>query len=198
MSVLELTGAYTTFANNGVFNKPYYIQRIENKNGQVLYENFAAEQQALPPNPNYVMVEMLRYAGGLRDLKSDAGGKTGTTNDYADGWFVGITPNLVVGTWTGGEDRWISFRSIQMGQGAFMSKPLVKNFFKRLEEDPNSGYDHKERFYRPPGDLGIELDCNQYRSDLPSLEGSDEFEDEFSEDQFGDQFAPRDTTFQQR
>lgn len=192
LSVLELTGAYTTFANNGVFIKPYYIQRIENKNGQVLYENFVTEQQALPPNPNYVMVEMLRYAGGLRDLKSDAGGKTGTTNDYADGWFVGITPNLVVGTWTGGEDRWISFRSIQMGQGAFMSKPLVRNFFKRLENDPASGYNYEERFYRPPGDLGIVLDCNLYHNDLPPLEGSDEFEDEFSEDQFGE-YAPSDT-----
>lgn len=196
MSVLELTGAYTTFANNGVFIKPYFIQRIENKNGQVLYENFVAEQQALPPNPNYVMVEMLRYSGGLGGLKSDAGGKTGTTNDYADGWFVGITPNLVVGTWTGGEDRWISFRSIDLGQGAFMSKPLVRNFLKRLEDDPESGYNFKDRFYRPPGDLGIVLDCGLYHNDLPPLEGGDEFEDEFSEDQFGE-FAPADTLRQQ-
>lgn len=142
------------------------------------------------------MVEMLRYSGGLGVLKSDAGGKTGTTNDYADGWFVGITPNLVVGTWTGGEDRWISFRSIDLGQGAFMSKPLVRNFLKRLEDDPESGYNYEERFYRPPGDLGIVLDCDLYHNDLPPLEGGDEFEDEFSEDLFGE-FAPADTLRQQ-
>lgn len=193
MSVLELTGAYTTFANNGVFNKPTFILRIEDKNGRVLYESFSTEQQALPPNPNYVMVEMLRHSGALQGaLKSDVGGKTGTTNDYADGWFVGITPNLVVGAWTGGEDRWISFRSILYGQGSFMSKPLVRNFLKRLEETPESGYVYKDRFYRPPGDLGIELNCDKYRGDLPPLEGGDEFEDEFSEDQFGE-FSPADT-----
>lgn len=193
MSVLELTGAYTTFANNGIFNKPTYILRIEDKNGRELYQSYSTEQQALPPNPNYVMVEMLRYSGGLQgSLKSDIGGKTGTTNDYADGWFVGITPNLVVGVWTGGEDRWISFREISHGQGAFMSKPLVKNFLKRLEDDPNSGYNFQSRFYRPPGDLGIELDCGKFHSALPELEGGNEFEDELSEDQFGE-FTRRDT-----
>ena len=198
MSVLELTGAYTTFANNGIFNKPTFITRIEDKNGRILYETFATEQQALPPNPNYVMVEMLRYSGGLQgSLKSDVGGKTGTTNDYADGWFVGITPNLVVGVWTGGEDRWVSFRSILYGQGAFMSKPLVKNFLKRLEEEPATGYNFEDRFYRPPGDLGIELDCNKYGGDLPPLEGGDEFEDEFSEDPFGEElFGPATDTIQ--
>lgn len=195
MSVLELTGAYTTFANNGIFNKPTFISRIEDKNGRILYETFATEQQALPPNSNYIMVEMLRHSGTLQGyLKSDVGGKTGTTNDYADGWFVGITPNLVVGAWTGGEDRWVSFRNITYGQGAFMSKPLVRNFLKRLEEEPASGYNFEDRFYRPPGDLGIELDCDKYGGDLPPLEGGDEFEDEFSEDQFGeDQFGPVDT-----
>ena len=143
------------------------------------------------------MVEMLRYSGALQgQLKSDVGGKTGTTNDYADDWFVGITPNLVVGTWTGGEDRWISFRDIKLGQGAFMSKPLVRNFLKRLEDDPNSGYNYSDRFYRPPGDLGIELDCSKIPGDLPPLDGSDEFEDEFSEDQFGEEIA-RDTIQQQ-
>lgn len=78
-----------------------------------------------------------------------------------------------------------------------MSKPLVKNFLKRLEEEPATGYNFEDRFYRPPGDLGIELDCNKYGGDLPPLEGGDEFEDEFSEDPFGEElFGPATDTIQ--
>ncbi|HMN91031.1 MAG TPA: penicillin-binding transpeptidase domain-containing protein, partial [Saprospiraceae bacterium] len=132
-------GAYVTFANNGVYNKPTFITRIEDRNGRVIYQEMPQERTALPPNANYVMVEMLRYSGtGLFGVKSDVGGKTGTTNDYVDGWFMGVNPQLVVGTWTGGEDRWIRFRSIGEGQGAHMAKPFFREFIKRLEADPNS------------------------------------------------------------
>lgn len=188
LSNLEMTGAYTTFANNGIYNRPTYLLRIEDKNGRLIYEEFPEEKQAINPNANYVMVEMLKHSAGVWGLKSQIGGKTGTTNDYVDGWYMGITPELVVGTWSGGEDRWIRFRSIHYGQGAVMAKPFFKSFIKRLEESDKVDYDPSATFYRPPGDLGIEMDCSEYdRASLP-MDEDNEYEDEgFSEDMFGDE-----------
>ncbi len=185
LSVMEMTGAYTTFANNGTYSKPIFITRIEDRNGRVIYRELPQERAAIPPNANYVMIEMLRYAAtGLGGLKTDVGGKTGTTNEYVDGWFMGITPRLVVGTWVGGEDRWIRFRSIAFGQGAYMAKPFFREFIKRLENDPTIGWDVNARFTRPPGDLGIELNCAEYSRPRPrEREGFDE--ELFSNDIFG-------------
>ncbi len=106
LSVLEMTGAYTTFANDGVYTKPTFISRIEDKNGKVVYQSSPEKKRALNRLYNAVLVDMLRnnVGGGFGlGLKVPAGGKTGTTNDYADGWFMGITPNLVTGTWVGGD-----------------------------------------------------------------------------------------------
>jgi penicillin-binding protein 1A len=182
LSVMEMTGAYTTFANNGIYNKPTFITRIEDKNGRVIYEELPEERVALDAGANYVMVDMLKYAGtALGALQSETGGKTGTTNDYVDGWFMGITPGLVVGTWVGGEDRWIRFRSLTYGQGSYMAKPFFREFIKRLEDTPNIDYDPTLRFHVPPGDLGIELDCGEYEAgDLFEEFESTEFEGAFS------------------
>ncbi|TXB65568.1 transglycosylase domain-containing protein [Phaeodactylibacter luteus] len=188
---MEMTGAYTTFANNGIFNKPYFIERIEDKDGKKLYEGIPEENVAINPNANHVMVEMLKYSAGVYNVKSEVGGKTGTTNDYVDGWFMGITPSLVVGTWVGGEDRWIRFRSIQYGQGSKMAKPFFKMFLQELEKRDSIDYDPTARFYRPSGDIGIEMDCSEYlRNQLPEdEEENEEFENEgFSEDLFGEDF----------
>ena len=183
LTVMEMTGAYTTFANNGTYNKPSAILRIEDKNGRTIYEGMQEEKLALQPNANFVMVDMLRYAGNIGGVKSQVGGKTGTTNDFVDGWFMGMTPTLVVGTWVGGEDRWVAFRSAAMGQGARMAKPFFAEFLKRLEKNPNVAYDPTAQFFRPSGDLGIELDCSKYRNTAPSMEG------QFDEDEsmFGDE-----------
>ena len=211
LSVLEMTGAYTTFANNGIYNKPVFVTKIEDKNGRVIYEEIPEERVALPPNVNYVMVDMLKYSGssGMWGINSQVGGKTGTTNDYVDGWYMGITPNLVVGTWVGGEDRWIRFRNITYGQGAYMAKPFFREFMKRLEASPTINWDKKATFYRPPGDLQIELDCDTYQNDTWSTDedGFDEAfleQKSFSDDIFADEipadyqeeFAPKgvDTT----
>ena len=169
LTVMDMTGAYTTFANNGYYSKPIYITRIEDKNGRVIYTQEEQERQALQEEPNFVMVEMLKYASGGMSLKSEIGGKTGTTNDYVDGWFIGVTPGLVVGTWVGGEDRWIRFLSISEGQGSRMAKPFCKEFLQRVEADPKADYDWKLRFTRPQGDLSIGLDCNDF-----SPEGDDD------------------------
>ncbi|MGB5024977.1 MAG: peptidoglycan glycosyltransferase, partial [Saprospiraceae bacterium] len=77
--------------------------------------------------------------------------------------YMGITPNLVVGTWVGGEDPWIRFLSLEMGQGSVMAKPFFMKFISKLEEDPDSGFDPKVEFIRPPGDLGVELNCETFK-----------------------------------
>jgi penicillin-binding protein 1A len=166
LTVFEMTGAYAAFANNGMFSRPYVIKKIEDKNGRIIYRSIPEERVALPPNTNYVMVEMLKHnvkgGAGINALKSEVGGKTGTTNDFSDGWFMGVTPRLVVGTWVGGEDRWIRFLSLEDGQGARMARPIFASFIERLEKDANSGYDFNAKFKVPPGDLGIELNCAKY------------------------------------
>ena len=188
LTVMEMTGAYTTFANNGYYREPIYILKIEDKNGKKIYEAYSNAKPALRQNHNFVMVDMLRYSGtGLHGIKSDVGGKTGTTNDYVDGWFMGVTPNLVVGTWVGGEDRWFRFRSIHYGQGAYMAKPFFREFIKRLEASEEIEFDTKARFYRPPGDLGIVINCEEYDGEIMPIDGDNEFQDELLNDGFGDE-----------
>lgn len=192
LTVMEMAGAYSTFANNGIHVRPVHILSIEDKNGQVIYRHVPEDRRALPENANYVMVSMLRNSAGVYGVTSDVGGKTGTTNDFVDGWFMGITPDLVVGTWVGGEDRWIRFRYPNLGQGAYMAKPFFQRFLKRLENTENVDYDKTKTFYRPPGDLGIELDCSEYETDGlgPNEEVFDS--DPFSENQFGDEIISND------
>lgn len=174
LSVYDMAGAYTTFANNGYSNRPIFITRIEDKNGRTIFAQEQMEKQVLEEEPNYVMVEMLKYASGGMGLKSEVGGKTGTTNNFVDGWFMAVTPSLVVGTWVGGEDRWVRFLTLYDGQGSRMAKPFCKEFLSQLENDPDSGYDWKARFTKPGGDLSIGLDC-------AGFDRRDNSEDEFDE-----------------
>ena len=187
LTVWEMTAAYSTFANKGVYARPYVIKKIEDRYGRIIYRSQPEEHPALPGNVDYVLLDMLKYnlggAPGIRTLKSEVGGKTGTTNDYSDGWFMGVTPRLVVGTWVGGEDRWIRFLSLNDGQGARMARPIFADFVQRLENDKNSGYDYNARFFRPPGDLNIEIDCSKYLdSSLPPGD-----EEDFAPDQYNDE-----------
>ncbi len=166
LSVMEMTGAYCTFANNGVFVKPYFVSSIEDANGKVIYRAVREEQVALPPKANAVMVDMLMFAAdyAFGGFKSQVGGKTGTTNDYVDGWFMGVTPSLVVGTWVGGEDPWIRFNTLADGQGAVMARPFFKAFLQRLENSNTTDYDPNAKFEIPVGGLDIETDCDKYNA----------------------------------
>ena len=187
LTVWEMTAAYATFANKGLYAQPYVIRKIEDKNGRVIFQNLPEERQALPANVDYVMLDMLKYnlrgAPGINALKSEVGGKTGTTNDFTDGWFMGVTPRLVVGTWVGGEDRWIRFLSLSDGQGARMARPIFAGFVQRLEKDNSTGYDFNARFQRPAGELGIEIDCSKYLDE--SLPAGDE--EDFAPDIYNDE-----------
>ena len=191
LTVMEMTAAYATFANEGVYNKPILIQRIEDKNGNVIFHATPEEQIVLDPKRNHVMVEMLKYAsstaGGFQGVKSEYGGKTGTTNDHTDGWFMGITPGLVVGTWVGGEDKWIRFLSFANGQGSRMARPFFSEFLKKLETTPGVDYDPTLRFEKPSDDLGIEIDCEQYEINNPTR-AIENGEDDFFDEDFGEDF----------
>ena len=180
LSVMEMTGAYTTFANNGVYAEPIFLVSIEDRFGREIYRPVPVETQAIDERANFAMVEMLQYASGFRGkIRGPFGGKTGTTNEHADGWFMGITPNLVVGCWVGGDDRWISFRNLALGQGAYMAKPMVIGFIESVQQEESLRWDFNKPFFRPRGDLGIELDCDAYQNPNMPLE-----EDGFDEDGF--------------
>jgi penicillin-binding protein 1A len=166
LTVLEMTGGYSTFVNNGVYIKPQYIRKILDKSGRIIYQDIPKKQSALPENAAYVMLQMLKYnvraAPGIKTLKSEVGGKTGTTNDYRDGWFMGVTPRMVVGTWVGGEDQWIRFLRIEDGQGGVMARPFFAKFMDRVEKSKTLNYNVEDRFKKPAGDLGITLNCGDY------------------------------------
>ena len=191
LSVQEMTGAYTVFANNGIYNKPTFITRIEDRNGRVIYEDEALERKALDATANYVMVDMLKNAArGKRDfhkIKTEAGGKTGTTNDHVDGWFMGITPNLVVGTWVGGEDQWIRFKNKSLGQGGKMAYPFFAKLMVKIEADKELDFDTKATFFKPSGQLGIELDCSKYQNAGDAIDFEEGEDDGFFDDIYGDE-----------
>lgn len=186
LSVIDMSGAYTAFANKGQYTKPIYLLKIEDMNGKVIYSDQSIPQQAIAENKNYVMVEMLRYAAEgtvqyQHKLKTQLGGKTGTTNDYTDGWFMGITPNLVIGTWVGGDDRWIRFTTIGDGQGSRMARPYFGKVLELIEKDSLPGFGVDAKFEVPQGDIGIELDCEEYQRTNQGIDINDP--DEFNEEE---------------
>jgi len=177
LTVQQMTGAYTTFGNNGIFNKPVFLKKIEDRTGRVIYKHVEEKRRAISPAANFVMVRMLQQAsvGALGGVKGPVGGKTGTTNDQTDGWYMGLTPELIVGTWVGGDNRWLRFRSLRYGSGAHMAKPFFRQFVKAAQKDEKVAWNTRRDFYRPRGDLGIELDCEAYSSgdNDDILEGKD-------------------------
>lgn len=189
INVLELTGAYGAFANNGIYNEPTFITKIENADGKLIYSNFPEQRRVLSEEYNYTMVQLLKnnMTHFEQKILSQYGGKTGTTNDYRDGWFMGISPELVVGTWVGGENSWIRFLSITDGSGGQMARPFYWDFMNRLET--NKLVNIKSQFQVPEGELVV-TDCDLYeRQRLPSKEEiskakkikifNDEFDDDF-------------------
>ena len=188
LSVKEMTGAYTTFANNGIYTEPIFVDYIEDKNGKIIYTGTSKRKTALNPTYNAVMLDMLinntggRYGMGL---KTQNGGKTGTTNDYADGWFMGVTPSLVVGTWVGGDEKWVRFTTLDDGQGFVMARPIFQDLIKRLENDDTiEDYDAEKSFPKPPPDYYAIVDCDKYKQLLPEEEREMNLQRKSEEDVF--------------
>ena len=159
ISVGEMVSAYTAFPNKGIRVAPLFVTRIEDNDGNVL-ATFAPEmQEVISVSSAYKMLVMLRAVvnegtgGRVRRLgvKADMGGKTGTTNYNADGWFMGFTPSLVSGCWVGGEDRDIHFDTMLHGQGASMALPIWAKYMVKVLGDKSLGYDENETFQLPEG-----------------------------------------------
>ncbi|MFN6943906.1 MAG: penicillin-binding protein 1A [Cytophagaceae bacterium] len=181
VSVYELIGAYSTFINEGVYTKPFFIARIEDKNGNILQEFIPETREAINEETAYMMVHMLKGATqesggtalglhryGLIGNGNEVGGKTGTSQNASDGWFIGVTPKLVSGAWVGGEDRSIHFRDMNMGQGARMAMPIWAGFMQKVYADKSIGID-REIFPRPSKPLSVEIDCRKFKEKNTSV-----------------------------
>jgi penicillin-binding protein 1A len=168
VSLLEMVSAYSTFANQGTWNKPVYITKITDKNGKILYSYTPIQKDVISEETAYLMTYMLRGSveedkGTARSLwkynipqDNEVGGKTGTTNNNSDGWFMGVTPNLVTGVWTGGEDRSIHFRTTDLGAGGKVSLPSFALYMQKIYQNSRIPY-QKSRF--ATATLSMELNC---------------------------------------
>jgi penicillin-binding protein 1A len=170
-SIFELCGAYGTFVNKGVWTSPIMVTRIEDKNGNMLREFIPRTKNVLTEETAYVMTNMLEAStteqGGTSTIlhtgfkfNTTIGAKTGTTSNYSDAWFMGITPDLVCGMWIGGEDRSIHFRTGAYGQGARLALPLYGIFMKKVYADKS--IDINKGPFPAPSNLTTELDCSRY------------------------------------
>lgn len=172
VSLYELVGAYATFINSGIYIEPIYITRIEDKNGNVIEIFNPKTREAISEQTAYKMIYMLRGGaeeeggsslGLSKEVRHDneVGGKTGTTNDASDGWYVGVTHDLVAGAWTGGDERAIHFPTWTFGQGGRTARPIWDLFMQKLYADPQSGI-VKGQFKRPSSGLDMTLDCSKH------------------------------------
>lgn len=184
ISVYEMVAAYSTFANKGVYNKPVLVTRIEDKNGTVLYQFKPESKDVLSEEVAYVTLNLMQgvvqSGSGVRlrdtwrtnqtftkemltgypyELTNPIAGKTGTTQNQSDGWFMGIVPNLVTGVWVGCEDRAAHFRNIKYGQGASTALPIWGLYMKACYEDETLGISKAD--FEEPQDLSINTDCSK-------------------------------------
>ena len=183
ISLFEMVGAYSTFANKGIYVKPVVITRIEDKNGLVLFEVVPETTDVLSEEVAYVTLNLLegvtQHGSGVRlrhsgleetnpiyqravtgypyNFENAIAGKTGTTQNQSDGWFMGMVPNLATGVWVGGEDRSVHFDNIGYGQGATMALPIWANYMKGLYANPALGVSNEA--FAVPEEVSIPLDC---------------------------------------
>ena len=186
LSVYEMVAAYSTFANKGVYTKPTFIEKIEDKNGTILFKSNPKTKDVLSEEAAYVTVNLLEgvtnAGSGTRlrtvgvdeynrayqkvvtgypyGFKNPIAGKTGTTQNQSDGWFIGMVPNLVTGVWVGAEDRAIHFEDIAYGQGATMALPIWANYMRNVYLDSTLMISQEP--FEKPEILNIELDCNKF------------------------------------
>jgi len=179
LSVYEMVGAYSTFSNKGVWVEPIFVTKIEDKNGVVLDKFIPKSNEAMSEKTADVMVRLLqgvvdgvysptakkRSGTGVRlrykyGFTNEIGGKTGTTQNQSDGWFMGITPNLVTGVWTGCDDRSVHFRDIQYGQGANMALPIFAEYMQRVYADTANSGVHPIPFDISRS-IDVKLDCDE-------------------------------------
>ena len=183
LKLIEMVVAMSTFANQGVYVKPMFITRIEDKNGNVIQRFSPEESEAMSELTAYKMVELMKgvvqSGTGIRlrsyyGFKNPIAGKTGTTQKQSDGYFMGITPDLTTGVWVGAEDRSVHFRSTKLGQGSHTALPIWAGYMKKVYADKSLNISQGD-FPKPniPG-LDLNFDCNRYDDD-EGVEYIDEF-----------------------
>ncbi len=188
VNVYEIVGAFGTYANQGVYVKPVMVTRIEDKNGTVLYEYTPETKDVLSKDVAYAMVNLLegvtQYGSGGRlrhtygknqtvykeiitgypyELNNPIAGKTGTTQNQSDGWFMGMVPNLVTGVWVGGENRAIHFERLLYGQGAAMALPIWALYMKKNYANEEIGVSKDE--FEAPEEMSINIDCSKQQEE---------------------------------
>ncbi|MFB9863234.1 penicillin-binding protein [Rufibacter immobilis] len=182
VTLYDMVGAYGTFVNKGVWTQPQYLLRIEDKNGNLLHEFVPKTVDAISEETAYLMVHMLQGSADIRGgtayyglrhrygLKNEIGAKTGTTSNYSDAWFMGITPDLAAGVWVGGEDRSIHFRSAAYGQGNKLAMPIYALFMKKVYADKSLNVS-KAPFPKPSQPLQVQINCGSYNN-VPTVADS--------------------------
>jgi Membrane carboxypeptidase/penicillin-binding protein len=167
----EMVGAYGTFANKGVYTKPMYVTRIEDKNGNTISKFTPKIEEVLSENQAYLMINLLQgvvthgTGNKLRrdfNLMNQIGGKTGTTQNHSNGWFMCVTPHLVGGVWSGWEDQAIHFETLGEGSGANMALPIMGLFLRKVYADPQFSSMQTDEF-EVPSNFNMELDCNKVK-----------------------------------
>lgn len=197
LKLSEMVGAYSTFANQGIYTKPVTITSIEDKNGAILYQFVPETKDVISKEAAYVTINLMegvtQMGSGAR-LRSGASsrydyknvitghpyqftnpiaGKTGTTQNQSDGWFMGIVPNLCTGVWVGGDDRATHFKEVRFGQGATMALPVWALFMKKCYTDKT--LDISKDAFSKPENLTIEVDCRAFKQSNIQDENIDEF-----------------------
>lgn len=169
----EMVGAFGTFANKGIHIDPLVVSRIEDKNGNVISRFIPGIDEVMSDDHAYLMLDLLQgvtnRGTGVRmrtvyQLFNQLGGKTGTTQNHSNGWYMSIAPNLVGGVWTGWEDQSIHFENLSLGQGANMALPVYGLFLQKIYADPELGIMELDKFEMPQG-FDMELDCDKLKSE---------------------------------
>lgn len=187
LSLYEMTAAFSTFADKGIYNHPLAILRIEDENGNPIYEARPLTHEVMSEETAYVMLNLLQgvtqYGTGIRlrykyKLHNPIAGKTGTTQNGSDGWFMGATPDLVTGVWVGNEDRAAHFESPHLSQGANTALPIWALYMKGLYADPDIAPSQGD-FEKPENGVHIELDCEKYKTEKPPTAGRARIDENF-------------------
>ena len=169
VEIYNMVAAFNTFPSGGVFIYPQYVTRIEDSNGNVISEFSNRKRDAISPATSYLMVNLMKgvvnegTGARLRSvygLTGDIAGKTGTTNDNSDGWFIGYTPKITAGVWVGGEDRQVHFQSLALGSGSNMALPIWGIWYKKCLADKTLDFSENDVFVAPPG-VTLNLNCDE-------------------------------------
>lgn len=181
ISVYEMVAAYNTFPSKGVYVSPIFVTRIEDNMGNVIGEFNNTKREAIGEHTAYLMANLMQgvvnSGTGVRlrskyGLKGEIAGKTGTTNDQSDGWFIGYTPSLTAGVWVGAEDRQVHFESLALGGGSNMALPIWGLFMKKVLADGTLGVSEADRFV--PSGIKLELNCDGSDADAVQASQDDE------------------------